>query len=410
MRRALKYLGIAGGGLLGAAALAAVYVQVRGIPRYPVEALELVVDATPERLAHGRGLVSMLCASCHLDPATKALSGKRMPDAPPEFGVIHAPNITRHPEHGIGRWSDGELVYLLRTGIARDGHFTPPYMPKLPRASDEDIAAIVAFLRSDDPLVRPLDVPSQPSQVTFLTKLLTRVAWQPLPLPRQPIAAPTLSDRVERGRYLANDLLDCYACHSSDFTKLDPLQPERSAGFFEGGNKLLDAAGRVIYSTNLTPDPETGIGSWSEGAFVRALKGGLRPDGGTILYPMQLYTALADADAAAIYAYLRTLPAVSRQRPPSPAHELARAESEGQRVYNERHCTSCHGKEGVGLYDLRRALARYPSDEELVAFIKQPAARVPGIAMPAWAGVIPERDYPPLVAYVRSLQLPEASR
>jgi mono/diheme cytochrome c family protein len=172
------------------------------------------------------------------------------------------------------------------------------------------------------------------------------------------------------------------------------LYPERSAGFYEGGNTLLDASGREIYSANLTPDPATGIGSWTEDDFARALRGGLRPDG-TLL--------------RAIYAYLKTLSPVARPRPASPA-QTARAASEGQRTYVERRCTSCHGERGSGLYDLRRAAAKYPTDAEHIAFIKNPAARRPGIAMPAWEGVIREEEYPALAAYVRSLQLPEAAQ
>ena len=111
-------------------------------------------------MARGTRLAKMLCVSCHFDPATRVLSGRRMADVPPEFGAIYSANITRHQTHGIASWTDGEIVYLLRTGIRRDGRYAPPYMVKLPHASDEDILSIIAFLRSDDPLVAPNDTPT----------------------------------------------------------------------------------------------------------------------------------------------------------------------------------------------------------------------------------------------------------
>lgn len=411
MRRGRRCLGWAAGVLAVALGGFAAFVHWRGIPRYPVEKVELQVAATPERLARGRQLAGLLCAGCHQDGATGRFTGKRLADAPPEFGEIHAPNITGHRERGIGAWSDGELAYLLRTGIRRDGRYTPPYMPKLPHASDEDLASIVAFLRSDDPWVAPADVASPASSPGFLVKLLCHVAWKPLPWPRERIVAPERSDRLAWGRYLADGLMDCYACHSADFAKLDPLRPERSGGYYGGGTRLLDASGHEILSSNLTPDRETGIGSWSEAQFVQALKGGRRPDGTLLRYPMLPYTGLSDEDAAAIFAHLRTVPPLvnrpARTMAPAPAPLGA---SQGQQVYTRYGCVSCHGEKGLGLFDLRRAGRKYATDEELIAFIKSPASRVPGIRMPAWEGVIREEELVPLAAYVRSLQLPEETR
>ena len=101
-----------------------------------------------------------------------------MDDMPPQFGVAYSLNITQHPQKGIGSWTDGEIAYLLRTGIARDGRYTPPWMVKLPRASDEEIASIIAFLRSDDPLVQASDVEDIPSRPTFFAKFLCREIYQ----------------------------------------------------------------------------------------------------------------------------------------------------------------------------------------------------------------------------------------
>ena len=404
MRRTIRYaaviLGILGLTVAGVAA----WVLLNGLPTYPVEPNATRVDVTPARVSRGRDLVTMMCASCHLDSATRTLSGKRMVDAPPEFGVIYAPNITRHAERGIGRWSDGDVLRLLRTGIRPDGRYVPPYMPKLPRAADEDLAAIVAYLRSDDPLVAPTETAPPTSTPGFLTKALARLVWSPLPYPEALLTAPDDSAPLARGRYLANDLLDCYGCHSADFKTVDVLHPERSAGFYQGGNRLRDADGQDVVSANLTPDAQTGIGAWSEDALVRALTRGQRPDGTTTRYPMLPYAALSDADARAIHAYLRTLAPVTAPRP-AVTTVPPLATSTGQQVYRDRGCASCHGDRGNGVYDIRHALAKYTSDESLAAFIRNPGAAVPRITMPVFDGVVADSDMSALVTYLRSLRV-----
>ena len=133
MKRLLKGLGFVVLALLAAAAGFALYVQATGIPRYTPKPVTFVVDASPERLARGRRTAVMLCANCHMDPATGALTGHVMADAPKQFGVIYSQNITQDREYGIGDWSDSELAYLIRTGVTRDGTYTPPWMLKLPR-------------------------------------------------------------------------------------------------------------------------------------------------------------------------------------------------------------------------------------------------------------------------------------
>lgn len=210
MKKALKITGmvlavlaIAAGAFLG-------YVNIRGIPSYPVPRIQFQAQSTPQRIERGRKLARLLCVSCHFDPATGALTGKYMSDVPAQFGLIYGPNITQDKVHGIGSWRDDELAYLLRTGIRRDGRYEPPYMIKLPHASDEDIASIIVFLRSDDPMVKAAPVPSHPLAPSFFTKMLCYFAFKPLPYPSHPIAAPDRSDKIAYGRYLADGLLECY--------------------------------------------------------------------------------------------------------------------------------------------------------------------------------------------------------
>lgn len=112
------------------------------------------------------------------------------------------------------------------------------------------------------------------------------------------------TDPVARGRYLAQ-AADCQGCHTP------------SGGPPYSGSLAFDLPFGTIYSVNLTPDPETGIGRWTDAQFLRALREGEGPK--AHLYPVMPYTSftyMTDDDALAIRAYLRSLPPVHRQRPP----------------------------------------------------------------------------------------------
>jgi mono/diheme cytochrome c family protein len=116
------------------------------------------------------------------------------------------------------------------------------------------------------------------------------------------------SDEVARGRYLTQ-AADCQACHTQEGGRP-----------FAGGRAFRTAFG-TLYSTNLTPDRDTGLGAWRGEDFRRALHQGIRPDG-THLYPAfpyAAYTYLTDQDVQAMWTYLRSLPAV---RNPIPANDL----------------------------------------------------------------------------------------
>jgi mono/diheme cytochrome c family protein len=401
LRKALKWLGIVVGAAVVAVAGAAAYIAVSPLPHYAVVKVDFPVEVTPERVARGKRSVEMLCAGCHMDSATGALTGKRMVDVPPQFGEAWSRNITSHPVKGIGSWTNGEIAYLLRTGVARDGRYTPPWMVKLPNASDEDLRDIVAFLRSDDPLVEPRDADDHDSRPSFLTKLLARVAFKPFPYPAKGIVAPSPDDKVAYGRYLVNSRLLCYSCHSRDFATNDDLHPERSPGYLGGGNTMPDIGGKLVYTANLTPDHETGIGGWTGEQFRRALKEGIRPDNRPLRYPMVPYRPLTDDEVDAIFAYLRSVPPARNEVKPSEAYVVAGGR--GKQVYYAYGCNGCHGYTGHGQYDLRKGPAKYPTDDELIAWIRHPERLRPGIAMPTWDGVIKEEEYAPLAGYVRTL-------
>jgi mono/diheme cytochrome c family protein len=111
---------------------------------------------------------------------------------------------------------------------------------------------------------------------------------------------------IERGEYLAQ-ASDCAACHTVKGGKP-----------FAGGFAFNLPFG-TLYSTNITPDKETGIGAWSDADFLKAVHEGVAPDG-THLYPAfpySAYTMMTDADVLAIKAYLFSLPPVRQETPPN---------------------------------------------------------------------------------------------
>lgn len=304
--------------LLGVLALAvlifaggAAKIHFSGIPSYEVNDVEYHAKATPENLQRGKQLVLTLCANCHRDPESGLLVGKEMKDAA-DFGLVYSQNITQDKEHGIGAWSDGDLLRLLRTGVLPNGRYTPPYMVKLPHMADEDLEAIIAFLRSDDPLVAPQAIPDKACEPNFLNKFLCNVAFKPLPMPEKIIEMPDTTDKVAWGKYLTVNL-DCWACHSQSFEVLNIAEPEKTPGYLGGGNPIPNMDGKRIVSSNISSDEETGIGNWTAEAFVRAVKFGLKDGEEALRYPMVPFTHISDAEAAAIFAYLQSVPPVKNK-------------------------------------------------------------------------------------------------
>lgn len=136
-------------------------------------------------------------------------------------------------------------------------------------------------------------------RIAFATTLL--LGW----------AAPTLADEVARGAYLAN-AADCAACHTDI---------GHGGGAYAGGRALETPFG-TFYSPNITPDPETGIGRWTDAQFLRAMRHGDRPDGANYFpaFPYTSFTGIVDDDIRAIKAYLLSLRAV---RQPNRPHDVS---------------------------------------------------------------------------------------
>ena len=289
------------------------FLQIRGIPKYTIEHVDFPqVQSTPERIELGGKIASVQCAVCHRGSDGK-LSGRLLHEMPPEFGEIHSANITQSKEHGIGKWTDEQIAYLLRTGCKPNGQFIPIYMPKFPHLSDEDLKSIISFLHSDKPVVQASELADVPSKPSLLVKFLCMVAFKKIPYPTAPIIAPDSNNAGDYGKYLVTGRYDCYPCHSKDFKTCNMQFPEKSEGFMGGGNSLITLEGKVRFSANLTRDSKTGIGNWTLQDFEKAMHEQKSKDGHALREPMLPYNTLTDVEVKSIWAYIQSIPSIENK-------------------------------------------------------------------------------------------------
>jgi mono/diheme cytochrome c family protein len=289
------------------------YLEVRGIPKYEVDEIDFLnVQVTPERVAQGAKIAAVQCMFCHTGSDGK-LSGRLLFEMPPAFGEIHSANITQSREHGIGKWTDSEIAYLLRTGVKPDGQYLPVYMPKFPHLSDEDLKSVIAFLHSGEHCVQASEIPKVISKPSLLVKFLCFVKFKKIPYPKEAIVEPDSSNPVAFGHYLVTGRYDCYPCHSADFKTLNMEFPEKTPGFMGGGNSLITQDGKVRLSANITCDVATGIGTWTQDDFANAMLHQKNKAGKALRQPMLPYNGLTPAEITGIWKYIQTVPVIKNE-------------------------------------------------------------------------------------------------
>lgn len=274
------------------------------------------LEATPERLARGKYLFEVVadCGGCHSERdwskfGAPEVAGRRGAGQvfPPEMGLpgtVVASNITPDPETGIGLWSDGEKMRAIREGVSKDGRALFPMMPYgfYRNMSDEDVAALVVYLDSLPPVKYRL----QGTKLDFPVNLLIQSAPQPV---KGPVATPPRSNPLKYGEYLVT-LGGCMDCHTQmehgEFVKEKLL----------AGGREFRIGKFVVNTANITPDPETGIGTWSEERFVSKFHGyqafaqGNPPkavQANFTLMPWLGLSQMPEEDLRAIYQFLRTV-------------------------------------------------------------------------------------------------------
>lgn len=306
MKKILQWLGLGLGGLIALLLLAAAGLALYGQlmfhhqvnrPAYPITA-----DTSPAGLARGEYLVRDVigCQGCH---AASAGEGQTPPrDAPLSgeseevaFGPIQltfAPsNLTPDVETGLGAWSDTEIARAIREGIGQDGEALAIMPSVLFRSlSDADVAAIVGYLRSLEPVRNPVP----PVTANIVGKVALTVGLFEPPNPAPAITAPVhqpAAGTAEYGRYLV-EVAGCRRCHG----------PELAGGAMPG------AAPEDPPAPNLTSGGE--LAGWSEADFLQALTTGLTPSGRILnpAMPWLEYARWQTDDLRGVYAYLKSVP------------------------------------------------------------------------------------------------------
>lgn len=325
LRQALKVAGVlvvlcAGvGGGVSAWAMATAPEQL-AFPDTPYPALAASTD--PAVIERGRYLVHgpAHCSQCHstADRAhpeqilTEPLHGG-LEFAMGPLGSLYGRNLTSDPETGIGRRSDAELARVLRTGVLPEGELSIFMRYSAASLSDEDIVAVISYLRTTAPVKHA--VPER--QLTPLGLVIVKFAFSAVaPRPAEgPVGVPAPTEpSVERGRYLADHVMLCTACHSEyDPMTFEPVGPRGGGGLVEPSKG--DDSDMEYWPPNLTSHATGITGKLDEDAFVERLRSG-RTHASSIM-PWENFGTATDVDLRSVYRYLRSLPPVDRDEGPT---------------------------------------------------------------------------------------------
>jgi mono/diheme cytochrome c family protein len=241
------------------------------------------------------------CLGCHTEEKDNAqpYAGGRALKTP--FGTFFGPNITPHPEAGIGRWSEQDFMRAMREGRRPDGaHYYPafPY-PSFTQITDADLRDLWAYVRSLPPSSRK----SEPHNLRFPFGWRWLLwGWKLLFFKPGPSAPdPARSAMLNRGSYLVNALGHCGECH----TPRNFLGAPKGSRYLAGA-KLGEGAG----ASNLTP---TRLKDKSDAEIKDFLQTGMTPDGDVAAESMAEVVRnttgkLTAEDLDAVVAYLRSLP------------------------------------------------------------------------------------------------------
>ena len=305
------------------------------------------------------------CAACHTNGRDgHFLAGGYAISSP--MGNIYSTNITPSKKYGIGNYTLEQFSQALRHGVRADGAQLYPAMPydAYNRLTDEDVKSLYTYIMTE---VKPVDAPAPKTQLPFpfsvraslgIWKIAARIEGKPY------VFDHSHNDDWNRGKYLVDELAHCGTCHTPRNMLLAPVQSAYLGGADIGSWR----------APNITNDPVSGIGAWSDQDLFQYLKTGRTaharaagPMAEAIEHSLQ---HLPDADISAIITYLRSVPAIGErgQTIANFAHpgrasnynitetNVRRGDStldkmtDGSALY-EAVCASCHQSNGKGSPD-----------------------------------------------------------
>ncbi len=259
------------------------------VPRgSPIAALK--VAGTPEQIARGQHLARILCAGCHTTNGELPLSGGRDVGTEANIPLGSFVSINLTPAGPLKDWSDGEIMRVLNEGVDRNGH--PLFLMSLNTVryfSDEDKQAVIAYLRSQPPVVNV--TPDPPDNPTLLLAVMVGAGVIQFQPPVK-VVAPPRGETAEYGKYIEG-WRDCRFCHGPDL-----------------GGGTGEPAGLTPKGPNLRV-----VQGWTREQFIATLRTGKDPGGRALdnaQMPWKEIGLLDDDELGAVYAYLKSLPPVQK--------------------------------------------------------------------------------------------------
>jgi mono/diheme cytochrome c family protein len=286
-RPALKWIGLGVGGLFSVILLVVAATSTRGMWYVyaplgrPVR--ELTVERTPERIARGEHIANTWCVGCHSMKGELPLSGgKNLSDeAGIPLGDLYTINLT--PAGPLASWTDGEIFRAIRDGADNRGRRLPVMSAQRVRnLSDDDIQSVIAYIRSQQPVVHETPVPNP----SYLAVVLAGAGM----LPRLPgiapdtIVAPPRGPTLEYGKYTVT-WMGCDECHGPNLT---------------GGGGGVLPKGPSLRS----------VKGWSREGFIAAMRTGKTPFGrqlDSLQMPWKMVGRMTDDELTAMHLYLTSL-------------------------------------------------------------------------------------------------------
>jgi mono/diheme cytochrome c family protein len=283
----LKWIGVIVGSLFTLIVSLVAVLGLVGFFRYfnPPQsaAKEIQVQGTQEQVERGQHLASAFCVECHSTTKDFPMSGgvDVGRDLPVDLGSFYSANLT--PAGPLKDWTDGEIFRALRDNVDKDGkRLAMMNGTNVRYISDEDLMAVIAFLRSQEPVENK---PPQPlDQPNFLAVLMSGAGLIPdRPLVEAPIVSPQKEATAEYGQFMTT-FLDCKSCHGANLSGGDsPVGPK--------GPSL-----RVVKG-------------WTQEQFINTLRTGVDPTGHQLkpVMPWRSTGRLDDVELSALYQYLISL-------------------------------------------------------------------------------------------------------
>ena len=374
-----------------------------GAQRAP-QAAEAATPAAFDRsqVVRGAALAALgNCRTCHTADGGSAYAGGKPLQTP--FGTIYSTNLTPDPETGIGRWSAEDFRRAMHEGVSRRGRHLYPAFPydHFTRVTDEDVAAIYAFVMTRDPVRarRPSNRLVFPANVRPLLGVWKFLYFEP----GRFVAQAGHTAEWNRGAYLVEGLAHCGACHT----------PRNAAGAEKKDEPLSGGEAEGWHAPALAGASQAPV-PWTTQTLYAYLRKGFDVDHGLAAGPMapvaDSLATVPETDVRAIAVYLADF-AGAPQPPKATAATRAASDGDaaGAMVFSGACATCHHANDAIpGVRPVPLAVTSSVNDPtprnalRIVSEGLHPDSGEPGAMMPAFAGELTDAQIVAVVQYLRA--------